>query len=48
LYTGLPEGGLKGKRIEVDFNEAFNPPCAFTDFRHLSAAAGAKPAGLEP
>jgi hypothetical protein len=19
-------------RIEVDFNEAFNPPCAFTDF----------------
>jgi uncharacterized protein len=28
LYTGLPTG----KRIEVDFNEAFNPPCAFTDF----------------
>jgi hypothetical protein len=28
----LPEGGLQGKRIEVDFNEAFNPPCAFTDF----------------
>ena len=32
LYVGLPEGGLKGARIEVDFNEAFNPPCAFTDF----------------
>ena len=32
LYIGLPEGGLKGTRIEVDFNEAFNPPCAFTDF----------------
>jgi hypothetical protein len=32
LYIGLPEGGLKGKRIDVDFNEAFNPPCAFTDF----------------
>ncbi len=28
LYTGLPQGD----RIEVDFNEAFNPPCAFTDF----------------
>jgi uncharacterized protein (DUF1684 family) len=28
LYVGLPTGD----RIEVDFNEAFNPPCAFTDF----------------
>lgn len=28
LYVGLPDGD----RIEVDFNEAFNPPCAFTDF----------------
>lgn len=28
LYTELPHGS----RIEVDFNEAFNPPCAFTDF----------------
>ena len=28
LYVGLPDAG----RIEVDFNEAFNPPCAFTDF----------------
>jgi uncharacterized protein (DUF1684 family) len=28
LYVGLPNAG----RIEVDFNEAFNPPCAFTDF----------------
>jgi uncharacterized protein (DUF1684 family) len=28
LYVGLPEGD----RIEVDFNEAYNPPCAFTNF----------------
>jgi len=28
LYVGLPTAD----RIEVDFNEAFNPPCAFTDF----------------
>jgi uncharacterized protein len=28
LYVGLPNA----ERIEVDFNEAFNPPCAFTDF----------------
>jgi uncharacterized protein (DUF1684 family) len=28
LYVGLPNAD----RIEVDFNEAFNPPCAFTDF----------------
>jgi uncharacterized protein (DUF1684 family) len=28
LYVGLPVAD----HIEVDFNEAFNPPCAFTDF----------------
>jgi len=28
LYVGLQHAD----RIEVDFNEAFNPPCAFTDF----------------
>jgi uncharacterized protein (DUF1684 family) len=28
LYVGLPQA----ERIEIDFNEAFNPPCAFTDF----------------
>jgi uncharacterized protein (DUF1684 family) len=28
LYVWLPVGD----RIEVDFNEAFNRPCAFTDF----------------
>jgi uncharacterized protein (DUF1684 family) len=28
LYIGLPDSD----HIEVDFNEAFNPPCAFTDF----------------
>jgi uncharacterized protein (DUF1684 family) len=25
-------GLTKADRIDVDFNEAFNPPCAFTDF----------------
>ena len=28
LYVGLP----KADHVDVDFNEAFNPPCAFTDF----------------
>jgi uncharacterized protein (DUF1684 family) len=28
LYVGVPAGD----RIDVDFNEAFNPPCAFTNF----------------
>ncbi len=28
LYVGLPSGD----RIDVDFNEAYNPPCAFTNF----------------
>jgi uncharacterized protein (DUF1684 family) len=28
LYVGLPQAD----RIDVDFNEAFNPPCAFTNF----------------
>ncbi len=28
LYVGLPNAD----RIEVDFNKAYNPPCAFTDF----------------
>jgi uncharacterized protein (DUF1684 family) len=28
MYVGLPDAD----RIEVDFNEAYNPPCAFTDF----------------
>lgn len=28
MYVELPAGG----RIDVDFNEAYNPPCAFTDF----------------
>jgi uncharacterized protein (DUF1684 family) len=28
LYVGLPHAD----RIEVDFNQAYNPPCAFTDF----------------
>jgi uncharacterized protein (DUF1684 family) len=27
-YVGLPDAD----RIEIDFNEAFNPPCAFTDY----------------
>jgi len=28
MYVGLPNAD----RIEVDFNEAYNPPCAFTNF----------------
>lgn len=28
MYVGLPNAD----RIDVDFNEAYNPPCAFTDF----------------
>ncbi len=28
LFTGLPEKG----EVELDFNKAVNPPCAFTDF----------------
>jgi uncharacterized protein (DUF1684 family) len=28
MYVELPQGD----RVDVDFNEAFNPPCAFTDF----------------
>jgi uncharacterized protein len=28
MYVGLPDAD----RIEVDFNEAYNPPCAFTNF----------------
>jgi uncharacterized protein (DUF1684 family) len=28
MYVGLPNAD----HIDVDFNEAFNPPCAFTDF----------------
>jgi uncharacterized protein (DUF1684 family) len=28
MYVDLPKSG----RIDIDFNEAFNPPCAFTNF----------------
>jgi uncharacterized protein (DUF1684 family) len=28
LYSSLPKGG----KVVLDFNEAYNPPCAFTDF----------------
>ena len=28
LYTDLPKDGA----VELDFNKAFSPPCAFTDF----------------
>ncbi|HEX8154299.1 MAG TPA: DUF1684 domain-containing protein [Thermoanaerobaculia bacterium] len=30
LYTQIPAAGAK--TVTVDFNRAFNPPCAFTDF----------------
>ena len=25
-------GDVRGDRVVLDFNKAFNPPCAFTDF----------------
>jgi hypothetical protein len=28
LYSDLPKAG----KVVLDFNEAYNPPCAFTDF----------------
>ena len=28
LYSGMPEGG----KVVVDFNQAYNPPCAFTPY----------------
>ena len=28
LYSELPKGGS----VELDFNKAFSPPCAFTDY----------------
>lgn len=33
LYTALPAGGVaKPGKVLLDFNEAYNPPCAFTPF----------------
>ncbi|MCX7514174.1 DUF1684 domain-containing protein [Frateuria hangzhouensis] len=33
FYAALPAGGLdKPGRVELDFNKAYNPPCAFTPF----------------
>lgn len=33
LYAALPAGGLdKPGRLVLDFNQAYNPPCAFTPF----------------
>jgi uncharacterized protein (DUF1684 family) len=33
FYAALPKGGLSEPgRIELDFNKAYNPPCAFTPF----------------
>ena len=33
LYAALPAGGLaKPGKLVLDFNEAYNPPCAFTAF----------------
>ena len=28
LYTPMPEGG----KVVIDFNKAYNPPCAFTPY----------------
>jgi len=32
LWTLLPEDGPDGERLVLDFNRAYNPPCAFTPF----------------
>ena len=33
LYAALPEGGIdKPGKVVLDFNKAYNPPCAFTPF----------------
>lgn len=33
LYAALPAGGIdKPGKVVLDFNEAYNPPCAFTPF----------------
>jgi uncharacterized protein (DUF1684 family) len=33
LYAALPKGGLSQPgKLELDFNKAYNPPCAFTPF----------------
>lgn len=33
LYAALPPGGLaQPGKVELDFNKAYNPPCAFTPF----------------
>lgn len=33
LYAEMPKGGVKRSgTVEIDFNRAENPPCAFTDF----------------
>ena len=38
LYTELPRDG----KVELDFNKAENPPCAFTPLCHLPSAAKAE------
>ncbi len=32
LYTALPEETPEGPRVVLDFNRAYNPPCAFTPY----------------
>ncbi|MGN2243665.1 DUF1684 domain-containing protein [Frateuria sp. GZRR33] len=33
FYAALPQGGLSHPgKVELDFNKAYNPPCAFTPF----------------
>jgi uncharacterized protein len=56
LYTSLPDSNNK---VIVDFNKAYNPPCAFTkyatcplppkeNYLHLKITAGEKKYGEEP
>ncbi len=42
LYAEYPDAN--GNTV-VDFNKGYNPPCAFTRFRHLSVAAADQSTG---
>ena len=41
VYVALPD---ESGRTVVDFNKAYNPPCAFSDFSHVSSTFTSKPA----
>ena len=35
LDTDLPKDGPSGKTVQLDFNKAYNPPCAYNPVHHL-------------